>query len=99
MPISQNLQSEKTNNDRVYPSAPVYISEDDVIDKLSKEHVKAFFKQIYNMKDKMKHYQKLEQRYVFLERSLRTFGYISGISLEIIAIALQFTISALPIGF
>ena len=98
MPISQNSQSEKTNNDRVYLSAPVYITEDDVIDKLSKEHVKAILKQINNMKDKMKHYQKLEHRYVILERSLRSFGYISGISLEVIAIALQFTLIGLPIG-
>ena len=79
------------------PTAPLYITEDDVIDKLSKERVKSISKEIYNMQQQIKHYQKLEHRYVIIERSLRTFGYITGVSLEIIAIGLQFTVIGLPI--
>ena len=50
------------------------------------------------MQQKIKHYQKLAHRYVILQRSLRSFGYATGITLEILGIGIQFTVISIPIG-
>ena len=46
----------------------------------------------------LKHYQKLEHRYLVTIKSLRGGSYVMGISLEGIAIGLQFTLIGLPIS-
>ena len=84
--------------ERVYPSAPLMLTEEDVLDKISKERVKAMLKEINYMKLRLLHYQKLELRYMTTARVLRGCGYITGVSLEGVAIGLQFTLIGLPIS-
>ena len=94
MPIKQN-----SDRVRIYPSAPpIELNEEDVLDALSKEHEKAILKEINNMQLSIEHYKKLEHRYLIMERTLRSIGYVGVISLEIIAIGLQFTVIGLPIS-
>ena len=82
--------------DKLYPEIEPKVCEQssiltqaDVISKISKERINLMLSEIGNMKNNLKHYNKLAHRYLVLKRILRYSGIGVRTSLEVIAVIIE----------